>query len=244
MEVSRRPELFASGQSSRPERDSWIPSMINMDDPKHKRRRNLVNRGFTPRRVADHEARIRQICGELIDRVAPLGRCEFVRDLAAPLPMVIIGGRLGVEAQDPDRLRHWTDDLLVRATSRFDESMQARSDRASQEYTAYALGVVADRRRRPRDDLMSILVHSELDGERLDDEALVHESMLILIGGDETTRHVISGGMEALARHPEQRARLVGHPERIPTRVEELLRLGSPVHNMARTTTRDAVVRG
>ena len=243
--ASRHPELFCSGRGMRPHmEDPIVPSMINMDDPKHKRRRNLVNRGFTPRRVADHEPRIRQICGELIDRVAPLGRCEFVRDLAAPLPMVIIGDMLGIEPEDRDELLHWSDDLLVLTTSRFDAAMQARSDRASQEYAAYALGVVADRRRHPRDDLMSLLVHGEVEGERLDDEALVHESMLILIGGDETTRHVISGGMEALARHPGERKRLLGRPERIPTAVEELLRWVSPIHNMARTTTRDVELRG
>jgi cytochrome P450 family 142 subfamily A polypeptide 1 len=242
--ASRRPELFCSGRGMRPQmQDPIVPSMINMDDPRHKRRRNLVNRGFTPRRVADHEAKIRQICGELIDRVAPLGRCEFVRDIAAPLPMVMIGDMLGIEPEDRDQLLRWSDDLLVLTTSRFDESMQERSQRASQEYAAYTLGVVADRRRRPRDDLMSLLVHPEADGERLDDEGLVHESMLILIGGDETTRHVITGGMEALIRHPEQRERLLGHPERIPTAVEELLRWVSPIHNMARTTTRDVALR-
>src|SRR5262245_54300841 len=243
--ASRHPELFCSGRGMRPHmEDPIVPSMINMDDPAHKRRRNLVNRGFTPRRVADHEAKIRQICGELIDRVAPLGRCEFVRDLAALLPMVIIGDMLGIEPEDRDRLLHWSDDLLVLTTSRFDAAMEARSDRASREYAEYALGVVGDRRRRPREDLMSLLVHGDVDGEHLDDEALVHESMLILIGGDETTRHVISGGMEALCRFPAERARLLGHPERITTAVEELLRWVSPIHNMARTTTRDVELRG
>ncbi len=243
--ASRQPELFCNGRGMRPHmQDPIVPSMINMDDPKHRRRRNLVNRGFTLRRVAAHEAKIRQICTELIDRVAPLGRCDFVRDLAAPLPMVMIGDMLGIEPEDRDQLLRWSDDLLVLTTSRFDAAMEARSKRASEEYAAYCMRVVADRRARPRDDLMSILVHAEVDGERLDALGVIHESMLILIGGDETTRHVITGGMEALIQNPAERARLVREPAAIPLAVEELLRWVSPIHNMARTTTQDVAIRG
>ena len=91
MQMSKTPSLFCSGKSSRPEEGSWIPSMINFDDPQHKRRRNLVNRGFTPRRVDDHEQSIRTLCRELVDAVCERGSCEFVREIAAPLPMAIIG---------------------------------------------------------------------------------------------------------------------------------------------------------
>src|SRR5262249_41636832 len=104
--------------------------------------------------------------------------------------------------------------------------------------------VVADRRVQPRDDLMSILVHAEIDGERLDEEALLHEALLILVGGDETTRHVVSGGMEQLIRHPGQRRTLLDEPGRRPTAVEEMLRWVTPIQNMNRTTTRDVVLRG
>lgn len=243
--ASRHPELFCNGRGMRPHmQDPIVPSMINMDDPKHKRRRNLVNRGFTLRRIAAHEAKIRQICSELIDRVAPLGRCDFVHDLAAPLPMVMIGDMLGIEPEDRDQLLRWSDDLLVLTTSHFDAAMEARSKRASEEYAAYCLRVVADRKAKPGDDLMSLLVHSVVDGERLDPLGVIHESMLILIGGDETTRHVITGGMQALLQNPAQRERLIRQPEAIPTAVEELLRWVSPIHNMSRTTTRDVEIRG
>src|SRR5262245_60661130 len=109
MEISRRTELFCAGKSSRPERDSWIPSMINLDDPLHKRRRNLVNRGFTPRRVADHEPMLRRLVNELIDTVSERGEGDFVRDVARWVPMVVIGDMLGGEPEDREPLLRWSD---------------------------------------------------------------------------------------------------------------------------------------
>src|SRR5262249_59198232 len=115
---------------------------------------------------------------------------------------------------------------------------------AFEEYAAYHRAVVADRRARPSDDLMSVLVHAEIDGRRLDDEALLHESLLILVGGDETTRHVITGGMEQLIRQPDQRRKLLAEPGRIPTAVEEMLRWVTPIQNMNRTATPDVAPGG
>jgi len=104
--------------------------------------------------------------------------------------------------------------------------------------------VIEDRRARPRDDLVSVLVHGEVDGERLSDDELLMETLLILIGGDETTRHVLSGGVYQLLLHPEQRAALARDPATIPTAVEEMLRWVSPIQNMARTAARDVELRG
>ena len=241
--VSKDPDVFCSSGSSRPDAPA-IPSMINMDDPLHKRRRNLVNRGFTPRRVADHEPRIRAICRELIAKVAPRGRCDFVKEIAAPLPMIVIGDMLGVEPEDRDRLLHWSDELIEGTSSSATDTAKAGASRAFVDYMTYHREVVADRRARPRDDLVSVLVHGEIDGERLDDDALLQESLLILVGGDETTRHVISGGMAALIRHPDQRALLAREPERIPAAVEEMLRWVTPIQNMNRTATQDVELRG
>jgi cytochrome P450 family 142 subfamily A polypeptide 1 len=246
MSVSKNAEVFCSGQSSRPEPDSWIPSMINFDDPHHKRRRSLVNRGFTPRRVADHEPKIRRIVHELIDAVADAGSCDFVRDIAAPLPMILIGDLLGVEPADRDTLLRWSDEMLGGGRAR-GLSRDARNELAREvmvEYVAYARGVIADRRRRPRDDLMSILVEAEIDGDRLSEEEIIQESLLILVGGDETTRHVITGGMLALIDHPDQRRKLVEDPSRIGLAVEEMLRWVTPIQNMNRTATRDTELRG
>jgi cytochrome P450 family 142 subfamily A polypeptide 1 len=112
------------------------------------------------------------------------------------------------------------------------------------DYTAYAQRVIEDRKSQPRDDLMSVLVHAEVDGDRLDTHSVVQESLLILVGGDETTRHVISGGMYQLLTHPDQQRAVVDDPSKLDLAVEEMLRWVSPIRNMARTATRDVEVRG
>jgi cytochrome P450 family 142 subfamily A polypeptide 1 len=247
MEVSRRPELFCSSKSSRPEKNSWIPSMINLDDPLHKRRRNLVNRGFTPRRVAAHEPMLRRLTNELLDQVAERGECDFVLDVARWIPMVVIGDMLGVAPEDRATLLRWSDELLGggELVHETDENvLRQRQAAVAMEYWAYARKVIADRRERPGDDLISVLVHAELDGDRLSEDELLQESLLILIGGDETTRHVMTGGLLQLIRHPDARRTLARDPRRIPTAVEEMLRWVSPIQNMNRTVVRDTVLGG
>jgi len=241
--VSKDTETFCSRMSSRPDAPP-IPSMINMDDPDHRRRRGLVNKGLTPRRVLEHEPRIRAICHELVDRVAARGACDFVRDIAGPLPMAVIGDLLGVEPEDRDMLLHWSDDLLAGTSSTAPPETAIRVMQAFEEYADYNRRVVADRRARPRDDMMSVLVHAEIDGRKLDDEDILQEGLLILVGGDETTRHVISGGMEALVRHPDERRKLVENRVLLPTAVEEMLRWVSPIQAMNRTATRDVGLAG
>jgi cholest-4-en-3-one 26-monooxygenase len=217
--------------------------MIDMDDPDHRKRRALVNKGFTPRRVQEREARIREIAVDLVERAKARGRFDFVRDVAAWLPLVVIGDMLGVEPADHARLLAWSEAMILGTGATTLARMQDAAN-AFEEYVAYQRRVIADRRARPRDDLVSILVHAEIDGERLDDEELVMEALLILIGGDETTRHVLSGGMYQLLLHPEQRATLARAPARIPTAVEEMLRWVSTIQNMARTAARDVELRG
>jgi cytochrome P450 family 142 subfamily A polypeptide 1 len=236
--ASKDPATFSSAGGIRPDSGA-LPMMIDMDDPAHWKRRKLVNRGFTPRRVRDSEGRIGRICDEIIDRVCEAGECDFVRDIAAPLPMIVIGDMLGVEAADRDKLLRWSDDMVsAQGGNVSDEALVAAAE-AFSEYADYAGRVIAQRRAAPTDDLTSVLVHAEVDGDRLDDDELVHESLLILVGGDETTRHVISGGMEQLLRHPDQRAALVADRSGVPVAVEEMLRWVSPIKNMCRTATRD-----
>jgi cytochrome P450 family 142 subfamily A polypeptide 1 len=135
---------------------------------------------------------------------------------------------------------------MIRGTTATDDDARLRSMQAGIEYRAYQLGVIADRRARGTagPDLVSVLCHAEVDGRRLDDESLVQETLLILIGGDETTRHVITGGTLALLEHPEQRALLAADPSSIETGVEELLRWVTPIKNMSRTVTRDVEIAG
>ncbi len=241
--ISRDPATFSNAQGMRPDSPP-LPSMINLDDPGHKRRRNLVNSGFTPRRVADHERKIREICADLVTRARSKGRFDFVREVAAPLPMIMIGDMLGVAPEDRDDLLRWSDDMVTGTSLTAPPETLQRAMAAFEEYSTYNRRVVRERHTSPRDDLISTLVHATVNGDRLDDEDLLHETLLILIGGDETTRHVITGGMLALLRHPAQLALLAAHPERIACAVEEMLRWVSPIQNMARTATRDIELHG
>jgi cytochrome P450 family 142 subfamily A polypeptide 1 len=243
LRVSRDSQTFCNRHGMRPDSPP-MPSMINLDDPEHRRRRALVNKGFTAGRVTAHEPKVRSICVELIERAKEKGRFDFVRDIAAPLPMIMIGDMLGVAPGDRDDLLRWSDDLILGATMTAPMEYILGAQRAFHEYTEYHRRVVADRRANPGNDLMSVLVHAEIDGDRLSDDELLHESLLILVGGDETTRHVISGGMDQLLRHPEQMRKLVEDPSRIPTAIEEMLRWVTPIQNMARTATRDVELRG
>ncbi len=239
MAISKRSDVFRNGQGYRPDA-APVPHMVAMDRPEHMVRRNLVNRGFTPRRVSGYEPRVREICTNILDDVAERGACDFVRDVAAPLPLIVIGDLLGVDPADHERLLRWSDDLM-RGLGSKDPALLAAQVRAGMEVREYCLRVAADRRAKaPADDLMSVLVHAEIEGERLDDESLFMESLLILIGGDETTRHVISGGMHQLLLHPDQRRALREDPRRIPRAVEEMLRWVSPIQNMMRTAAEDA----
>jgi len=221
-----------------------IPMMIDMDDPEHWKRRKLVNKGFTPRRVRDSEQEIRDVCDAIIDQVCERGECDFVTEIAAPLPMILIGDMLGVAPEDRGDLLQWSDDMVSAQSGNATEAQWMKAMDAMAGYTAFCTHAVAERQKQPTDDLMSLLVHAEVDGDRLAPDEVLHESLLILVGGDETTRHVISGGMRQLLLHPEQRDALAADPSRIPTAVEEMLRWVTPIQNMSRTATRDAVLRG
>lgn len=247
MTIAKTPELFCSGKSSRPERDSWIPSMINLDEPLHKRRRNIVNRGFTPRRVQDQEAKLRQLTIELIDKVIEQGECDFVRDIARWIPMVAIGDMLGVKPEDREQLLLWSDWMLGGgeiADVLDDQERRAKQRSYTEGYFTYQANVIAERRKKPQDDLVSLLVTGKLDGEQLDDTEILQESLLILIGGDETTRHVMTGGLELLMLNPDQKQKLMEDPSKIEIAVEEMLRIVSPIVNMNRTLTRDTELHG
>jgi cytochrome P450 family 142 subfamily A polypeptide 1 len=167
-----------------------------------------------------------------------------VHDIAAPLPMIVIGDLLGVEPEDRDKLLRWSDDLIEGTSVSAPPEVMMRAMTAFEEYAEYHRHVAADRRASPRDDMMSALVHAEIDGQRLDDEAILQESLLILVGGDETTRHVITGGMEALLLNPGEAEKLVADPGLLSSAVEEMLRWVTPIQNMNRTATRDVELGG
>ena len=242
-EASRHPEQFSSAGGSRPETGP-LPMMIDFDAPEHVARRRRVSAGFTPIRVRAMEARIQQVCDAIVDEVAVRGSCDLVEEIAAPLPMIAIGDLLGVAPEDRGDLLRWSDDMLV-AQGSTDPGLLEKMIQAFVEYQAYITKVVERRRATGRDDdLIGILANTDIDGELLDLDTLIHETLLLLIGGDETTRHVISGGMEALLQHPDQLARLQTSPEEIPLAVEEMLRWVTPIKNMNRTVVEDMDFHG
>lgn len=244
IEAERNPELFSSTGGIRPDQPA-MPYMIDMDDPAHLLRRKLVNAGFTRKRVMDQAAGIAALCDDLIDAVCERGECDFVRDLAAPLPMAVIGDMLGVLPGDRATLLKWSDDLVCGLTSAADEAAVQALMQAFADYSAFAMETTAKRRAEPTDDLFSVLVNAEVDGQRMSDDEIVFETLLILIGGDETTRHTLSGGTEQLLRHQDQWQQLVANPEDLlPGAIEEMLRWTSPVKNMCRTLTADTEFHG
>jgi cytochrome P450 family 142 subfamily A polypeptide 1 len=134
--------------------------------------------------------------------------------------------------------------MLQATSATASDEMRAKAMQAGAEYAGYAVEAIQQRQENPREDLLSVLVNAEIDGDRLNQEELIHESLLILVGGDETTRHVISEGMLALIRNPAQRQTLIEDPSKLPVAVEELLRWVTPIKNMNRTATMDTELRG
>lgn len=242
-EISRHPELFSSAQGSRPETGA-MPMMIDMDAPEHVTQRRRVSAGFTPVRVRAMGDRIQQVCDAIVDEVCEQGEAEFVHDVAAQLPLIAIADLLGVKPQDRADLLRWSDDMLI-AQGSSDETLIVNMITAFSEYQVYIRAVIAERRATGQDDdLIGILANTKADGEFLDEDMLIHETLLLLIGGDETTRHVISGGIDELLRHPDQMAYLRKHPEAIPLAVEEMLRWVTPIKNMNRTVMSDLDFHG
>jgi cytochrome P450 family 142 subfamily A polypeptide 1 len=245
IDAERNPELFSSTGGIRPDQPG-MPYMIDMDDPAHLLRRKLVNAGFTRKRVKEKEPSIGRLCDTLIDAVCERGECDFVRDIAAPLPMAVIGDMLGVLPEDRGMLLKWSDDLVTGLSSHIDPTsaeFQAVME-AFAAYTEFTMDLITKRRVNPKDDLFSILVNAEVEGQRMSDDEIVLETLLILIGGDETTRHTLSGGIEQVVRHRDQWDSLQADRELLPGAIEEMLRWTSPVKNMCRTLIADTEFHG
>jgi cytochrome P450 family 142 subfamily A polypeptide 1 len=239
--VSRHPELFSSAGGIRPDQNP-TPMLIDLDNPAHVKRRKLVNRAFMPKSVRQRAASVEAIADRLIDRVCERGQCDFVWDVAAWLPLIVIGESLGFDPADHEMLLGWSDALMSGLDGA--EGSLEKMTAVFIEYESYVRRLIAARRDQPTDDLLSTLVHAEVDGEKLTDDDLIFDSLLILIGGDETTRHVITGGVWQLLRDPDQWEELRRDRGLIPSATEEMLRWVSPIKNMARTATQDTEFGG
>ncbi|MEU6796246.1 cytochrome P450 [Nonomuraea wenchangensis] len=236
--VERDPGLWTSTGGYRPQLPSE-PSMIGLDDPEHAARRRLIYRRFTPRYVRDAYAdRVRAVVAEQLDRALEKGTVDAVDALAAPLPARMIGRLLGFPDADWPRLKHWSETTIVSGGGLWYVTHEAVV--AAAEYAQAVLELAAERRERPRDDLLSLWAASP----DYDDERLANDALLLLDGGAETTRTVIATAIDALIRHPGQWRLLRADPSLMEGAVEEFIRWTTPVLNMCRSATRDTVLRG
>jgi len=221
---------------------SAVLSFLGMDPPRHTRMRGLVSRGFTPRRVAELEPRVRALATHYIDRFISAGRCDFVADFAGRLPMDVVSEMLGVPESDRDSLRAWADLVLHR-----DEGVRGvppEGIQASMKLLQYFFGLVAARRRAPGADLASALLQVEVDGDRLDEKDIIGFCYLMIIAGNETTTKLLANALYWLERNPAARAEVTANPALIPGWVEETLRYDNSTQLMARTATRDFELHG
>jgi cholest-4-en-3-one 26-monooxygenase len=248
--ISKDPKTFSSARGGTnlndlPPEDLSIVQimMVNMDPPKHNKFRNLVSKGFTPRMIAQLEPAIRRAATRVVDAVAKRGECDFVRSIAGELPLIIIADLLGIPQSDRDKVFDWSNRLIGFDDPEFQTSY-ADGKIAAGELWMYANGLASQRREKPELDLTSVLVHAEVDNEKLSELEFDSFFLMLAVAGNETTRNAISGGTLALIQHPEQRQRLIDDPSLIPTAVEEILRWVTPVIHFRRTATRDVELRG
>jgi cytochrome P450 len=244
--VLRSPQLFTSTRGvmlgvepeNRP--PGVPPAILEMDPPDHNRHRKLVMQSFTPRAVAALEPRIRVIARESLAAVPTGEPVDFVEAVSIPLPMYVIAEMLGVPRADWAGFRRWSDATIRAAGGMRD----ADTDAAMGEMFAYFAQQLAGRRSAPREDLISTLAHAEVDGDRLTDPEILIFCVTLLVGGNETTRNLISGGALGLMQHPEQKRALLADPALLPNAVDEMLRWWTPVVSSTRHATRATTLRG
>lgn len=206
--------------------------MLLADPPVHTRLRKLVAKAFTPRATQALRPRIEAVTDELLDAVAARGEMDLVADLALPVPATLICEMLGVPVEDRDRFTSWTADATHGLALRRGNAPQELIDRVQAATTAlggYFTNLIAARRGEPNDDLLSVLIAAEEDGDRLSSDELLIQSMGLLIAGFETTIGLIANGLTTLIRHPEELARLRAEPSLIESAVEECLRYSGPI---------------
>ncbi len=220
--------------------------LIFNDPPRHTRMRQLVNRRFTPRALAPLEAQIRTIAREILDAVAPHGRCDFVLDVASRLPTAVICEMMGIPAADRDLMFSLANMSIGSQDPEYqiEGSGRKTGQRAQKEYFEYLGHLAEQRRNHLGPDLVSAIIDGEMDGQRLSASEVVFNTFLFVVAGQETTRNAISGGMLALLRHPQERRRLMRDPSLMPSAVEEMLRYVSPVTHIMRTAKRDVEMHG
>jgi cytochrome P450 len=242
------PRRFSNANGVSIDPASWGPqarlfsSFLAMDPPEHTRMRGLVARGFTPRRVAVLEPRVREIAVAHLDGLVGSGGFDVIEDFAGKLPMDVISEMLGVPEGDRALLRGWADLLVHR--DEVTQDVPKEGVEAFGRIRAYFKDLIAERRAGPGDDLLSALLVAETDGDRLGDAEILSFCNLMIVAGNETTTKLIGNALYWLARHPEQRVRVHEDPGRIPCWVEETLRYDNSSQILARLTTEPVELRG
>ncbi len=213
-------------------------SILNMDPPKHHRYRRLVNRGFTPRVIRTLEQTIEERSRMIVDQLESNSDIDFVADVAVQMPAQVICDMLGVPPEDQQMVVDWTN-TMVGFDDPYWQNTAEDGMNAAVAMFGYCFELAQQRRAEPRDDIASVLVEAEVDGERLTDEELVMFFVTLAVAGNETTRNLITHSVMALDRFPEVAAELRADPSLWPTAVEEMLRWGSSIHNFRRTAMVD-----
>ncbi len=237
---------FASDMSAANQRaPSW---MIFFDPPRHTKLRALISRAFTPGIVANLEPRIRQLSRELLYPVLDRGEMDFAADFAVPLPLKVIAELIGIPAADWPRFRHWSDVILTLSYTVSGAAAGAEAGLAFRattlEMAEYLPAILEDRRRAPKDDLLTNLVHAEVDGARLTADEIVAFVQLLLVAGNETTTNLLNNTLLCLMENPDQLARLRAEPGLLPSAIEESLRHSSPLQFMFRAMRQDVELHG
>lgn len=221
-----------------------VRSMLNMDAPDHTRIRKLSNKAFTPRRVAALRERIEAIVDDLLAPVDAAGRLDVISDFAAPLPAIVIAELLGVPAEDHRKFKTWASELVAGLGEISFRARRERSGPAAEKLFGYLATIIAARREKPEDDLISALVLAQEEHDALTDSELLSTTNLLLVAGHETTTNLIGNGLLALLREPDELAKLRASLDLMPTAIEELLRFDGPVQATVRVTTEDLELGG
>ncbi|MFM2079145.1 MAG: hypothetical protein RJA49_3035, partial [Actinomycetota bacterium] len=251
-QVSRNPQVFCSGQGVNVgdmplEIGEFFGSMIMMDDPKHFRLRSIVSKGFTPKEIARVEEYVKTKATGVVDRLLeefPGREADFVHEVAAPLPLQIICEMMGIPTEDEAQMFAWTNVILGIGDPEFASTFEELIA-AAMGLFQYAQALGEDRLQHPREDLTSVMMHAEVDGERLTAQEFGSFFILLVVAGNETTRNAISHGMRLLTQHPDQRALWWDNWDaNTKTAVDEIVRYATPVVHFRRTATEDTVIAG
>ncbi|MGH7963108.1 MAG: cytochrome P450 [Candidatus Binatia bacterium] len=249
--ILKNPQMFSSAVFM----DSFLgdlnpfppqaPAIVSCDPPDHTRLRKLVNRAFTPRRIAGLEQHLREVVQQLLEPAVARGDCDVIRDLAIPLPVIAIAELLGVPPERRHDFKRWADNF-IRGSNPLALSPQIVVElrQSLEEFYAYFRDAIAACRKKPGDNLISDLVRAEEENQMLTGEEVLSLVILLVIGGAETTTNLVGNAVLALLDHPEQWAKVQASPALVPQAVEEVLRYDAPVQWLFRQTTQEVEMAG